>query len=97
MLLPVKFTKSFWRKIKFSQKKRWPLATFGKRLSGPVYHSQFTASNVSDIPRVELSDLENISEPAETLTIEGGQESSALMEYLNEHIKNLSIPAKIPT
>ena len=65
------------------------------------------SSNISDIPRVELSDLEIISEPAKTLTIEGGQENLALIvEYsgqfkvvgkdLNELIANLSNPAKIP-
>ena len=58
------------------------MATFGQLSSSPVYYGQFTASNVGDIRRVEFSDLKNISEPAKTLSIEGGQESSALMvEY----------------
>ena len=34
--------------------------------SNPVYNGQFTASNVGYITKVDLSDLKNISEPAET-------------------------------
>ena len=51
------------------------VATFGQLLSSKVYHGQNTVSNVGDIPKVDLSYLENISEPAETLTIRVVQES----------------------
>ena len=33
-------------------------ATFGQLSSSLVNHGMFTGSNVSDIPKVELSDLE---------------------------------------
>ena len=45
----------------------------GQLSSSLVYHGQFTANNVNDIHKVEFSDLENISELVETLTIEGGR------------------------
>ena len=62
---------------------------------------------MGDIPKVDMSYLKNISEPAETLSIEGGQESLNLMlEYsgqsyivgkdLKKHIAILSDPANIP-
>ena len=51
------------------------MATFGLLLYSKVYHGQNTVSNVGDIPKVDLSYLENISEPAETLTIRVVQES----------------------
>ena len=52
------------------------MATFGPLLSSPVYHDQFIVSNVGDIPKVYLSDMETYLNPPK---LEGGQESSALM------------------
>ena len=91
----------------FDEYSKGKLATFCQLSSSTVYHGQCSASNVSDIPNVELSDFENISEQVKKLTIEGGQESLALMvEYsgqydivgkdLNEHIANSYISAKTP-
>ena len=51
------------------------VATFGQLSYSQVYLGQYTVSNVSDIPKVTLSYLENVSEPAKKLSIEGGQES----------------------
>ena len=46
------------------------MATCGLLPDSKVYHGQNTDSNVADILRVDLSCLENISDLAETLTIE---------------------------
>ena len=59
--------------VLFDEYCKGKVATFGQLSSSSVYHGQFTASNVSDIPKVELSDLENISELVETLSIDGGR------------------------
>ena len=78
------------------EKERWPLSA-----------SFCIISNVGDIPKKYLSYSENISETAETLSIEGGQESLALLdEYsgqsdivgkdLKKHISNSSNLANIP-
>ena len=83
------------------------VATFGLLPDRKVYHGQNTVSNVGDIPKVDLSYLENISEPAETLTIRAVQESQTEMvkysskhdivgEDLKKHISILSVPANIP-
>ena len=49
------------------------VATFGQLWFSLVNHSLFTGSNVSNIPTVKLSDLENISQPVETCAIDGGR------------------------
>ena len=79
------------------EKERWPL------LASFRIAKYIMVSNVGDIPKVDFSYLE----PAETLSIEGGQESSALMvEYSDQpeivgkdfkkHIAISSNPANIP-
>ena len=59
------------------------MASFGLVPDSKVLNGQNTVSNMGDIPRVDLSCLENIPEPAETLQIEGGLESlTKMVEYL---------------
>ena len=48
--------------VLFDEYCKGKVATFGQLSSSSVYHGQFTASNVSDIPKVETSDLGNISQ-----------------------------------
>ena len=55
----------------FDEYGKGQVATFGQLLYIKVYHGQCTVSYVGDIPEVDLSYLENVSEPAETLSIEG--------------------------
>ena len=55
------------------------MANFDQLSTRLVNHGLFTGSNVSDIQAVELSDLENISQPVESCAIDLGQESLALM------------------
>ena len=47
------------------------VATFGQLPYSKVYHGLCTVSTVGDIPKVDLSYLENISEPAEIISIKG--------------------------
>ena len=72
-----------------------------------IFTFSHTVSNVGDIPKVELSCLEKISEPAEILTIKGVLESLAeIVEYsgkpdiedndLKKCIAISSDPANIP-
>ena len=51
------------------------VATYSQLSSSFVNNGLFTGSNVSDIPKVELSVLENISQPVETCAIDGVPES----------------------
>ena len=51
------------------------VAAFGQLPYSNVYYGQNTVSSVGNIPKLDSSCLENISEPAETLTIKGRQKS----------------------
>ena len=58
------------------------VANFGQLPYSKVYHGQCTVSNVGDKSKVDLSYLGNIPEPAETLSIEEGQDcSNQLVKY----------------